>query len=524
MTYRELQHLVNRVSNGLIEQGFKVGDPIAVDMPMTIESVAIYLGIVQAGMVAVSIADSFSPPEIEKRLRISSSKGIFTVEGYMRSGKKINIYNKVLEAKPPRVIVLPVRHDEPVTGLRAGDVEWTKFLSSNAEFHPFYAAPDHHTNILFSSGTTGDPKAIPWTQLTPLKAAADGYYHQDIHPGDVVCWPTNVGWMMGPWLIYQLINKATIALFYGAPSGTPFGKFVEDAGVTMLGTIPTMVKNWMQTRCMESCDWSSLKVFSSTGECSHPSEVMYLLSLASFQAPMIEYCGGTEIGGGYITGTVVQDQALSAFSTPALGLDLVILGPDNKSVPVGQHGEVWLNPPSIGLSEVLLNRDHFKEYYQDTPKDPRSGGLLRRHGDQMGTLAKGYYQALGRTDDTMNLGGIKVSSAELERCMAVHPRVSEVAAIGIQSTVGQTDLVAFVVTKSNAADSTAPAPTAKQLKADLQHVLRRDMNPLFKLYDVVLVDLLPKTASNKVMRRVLRDQYVQKKKKKKAEKKPKSKL
>jgi acetyl-CoA synthetase len=142
----------------------------------------------------------------------------------------------------------------------------------------------------------------------------------------------------------------------------------------------------------------------------------------------------------------------------------------------------------------------------------------------MGTLAKGYYQALGRTDDTMNLGGIKVSSAELERCMAVHPRVSEVAAIGIQSTVGQTDLVAFVVTKSNAADSTAPAPTAKQLKADLQHVLRRDMNPLFKLYDVVLVDLLPKTASNKVMRRVLRDQYVQKKKKKKAEKKPKSKL
>lgn len=266
-----------------------------------------------------------------------------------------------------------------------------------------------------------------------------------------------------------------------------------------------------------------MKVFSSTGECSHPSEVMYLLSLSSFQAPMIEYCGGTEIGGGYITGTVVQDQALSSFSTPALGLDLVILGPDNKPVPAGHHGEVWLNPPSIGLSEVLLNRDHFKEYYQDTPKDPRSGALLRRHGDQMGALAKGYFQALGRADDTMNLGGIKVSSAELERCMAVHPRVSEVAAVGIQSTVGQTDLVAFVVVKANPADATATAPTAKQLKHDLHNILRRDMNPLFKLYDVVIVDLLPKTASNKVMRRVLRDQYVQKKKKK-ADKKLKAKL
>jgi acetyl-CoA synthetase len=312
MTFAQLRELVNRVSNGLIENGFKLGDPIAIDMPMTVESVAIYLGIVQAGMVVVSIADSFSPPEIEKRLRISSARGIFTVDGYIRGGKKISIYPKVLEAKPPRVIVLPTTPSEPVANLREGDVVWSKFLSKINTFTPYYAGPDHHTNILFSSGTTGDPKAIPWTQTTPIKAAADGHFHHDIQPGDVVCWPTNVGWMMGPWLIYQLINKATIALWYGAPTGTAFGRFVDEAGVTMLGTIPTMVKNWMQTRCMEPCDWSNIRCFSSTGECSHPSEVMYLMSLNDYQAPLIEYCGGTEIGGGYISGTMVCDQPILA--------------------------------------------------------------------------------------------------------------------------------------------------------------------------------------------------------------------
>jgi acetyl-CoA synthetase len=217
----------------------------------------------------------------------------------------------------------------------------------------------------------------------------------------------------------------------------------------------------------------------------------------------------------------VQDQALSTFSTACLGVDIVILGPDNKPVPAGNHGEVWISPPSIGLSEVLLNRDHFKEYYHDCPKDPRNGGILRRHGDQMGLLAKGYYQALGRADDTMNLGGIKVSSAELERCMASHSSVLEVAAIGIQQTVGQTDLVAFVVPRVSppTAEGAAPAPpTRKQVKQELQQILRKDMNPLFKLHDVVMVTVLPKTASNKVMRRVLRDQYVHHKK----QKKPKS--
>ena len=111
--------------------------------------------------------------------------------------------------------------------LEDGDVAWEDFLAPEPTGLSFAATPEHLTNILFSSGTTGDPKAIPWTQLTPLKCALDAHFHHDVHPGDVVCWPTNVGWMMGPWLVYaSLLNGATMALYEGAPTGEGFTRFV----------------------------------------------------------------------------------------------------------------------------------------------------------------------------------------------------------------------------------------------------------------------------------------------------------
>jgi len=140
----------------------------------------------------------------------------------------------------------------------------------------------------------------------------------------VVCWPTNLGWMMGPWLVFAaLINKASIGLYYGAPLDVGFGTFVQEAKVTMLGVVPSIVKHWKASGCMEGLDWSPIKCFSSTGEVSNPTEMTYLMQLAGGK-PVIEYCGGTEIGGGYVTSTVVQDNYPSTFSTQALGTEFVL--------------------------------------------------------------------------------------------------------------------------------------------------------------------------------------------------------
>lgn len=512
ITYGELHALTNRVANGLVEIGFHVGDAAAIIMPMTVEAVAIYLGIIKAGGIVVSIADSFAANEIETRLQITKAKLVFTQNLVVRAGKQLPLYAKLIEANSPQTIVLC--QAEPSSPLRPEDLYWSTFLSSNNQFDAVLTHAAAYTNILFSSGTTGIPKAIPWTQTTPIKCAVDAYLHHDIQPGDILAWYTNLGWMMGPWLIYaSLINRATIALYYDTPTERGYGEFIQAAGVTMLGVVPSLVNTWKTTRCMQGLNWSKIKAFSSTGEASNPQDMFFLMSLAGYR-PIIEYCGGTEIGGSYVTGTLVQPCSPSTFTTPALGLDLVILDengkPDNK-------GEAFIIPPSIGLSTQILNNNHHQVYFANTPsisnlskqpleKDQQSSLnsiVLRRHGDHLERLPNGYYRAHGRVDDTMNLRGIKISAAEIERVLNTVETVAETAAIAIAPSIGGPSLlVIYLVATPNAQTD------QETLKANLQAAIAQFLNPLFKIHDLVIVEALPRTASQKVMRRILRDQYL----------------
>ncbi|MDZ4661437.1 MAG: AMP-binding protein [Pseudomonadota bacterium] len=493
MTYGELDILSNQIANGLIENGFKKGDAIAIDMLMNVESVAIYLGIIKSGMIVVSIADSFAATEIASRLKIAGAKGVFTQDTIRRGGKELPMYEKVIQAGAPKTVVLA----QAKINLRKGDLLFENFLSSNKKFETIACAPYDTINILFSSGTSGEPKAIPWTHLTPIKSAMDGHFHHDIQAHDIVAWPTNLGWMMGPWLVFaSFINDATIALYDGLPTQKEFGEFVQNAQVSVLGIVPSIVKSWRNSKCMENLNWSTLKAFSSTGECSNVEDYEYLMSLAK-NKPVVEYCGGTEIGGGYLTQTFLQKAYPSTFSTPSLGLEILIL--DEHGQPA-QEGELFLIPPSIGLSQTLINKNHDEIYYQDCPKGP-NGEILRRHGDEAQLLENNYYRALGRADDTMNLGGIKVSSVEIERTLNQNPNVLETAAIAINPKGGGPSvLVVFLVKKEGPIDN-------ESFKKNLQNELSKKLNPLFKIHDLVMVDKLPRTASNKVMRRVLRAEY-----------------
>jgi acetyl-CoA synthetase len=294
LTYGELQALAGRVAANLRRLGFQPGDALAILMPMTAEAVAIYLGIVAVGYAVVGIADSFRPTEIATRLRISEAKAIFTQDVLLRGGKTLPLYENAVEAGAPRAIVLAA-HDRLACPLRAGDCAWSDFLSIDAELEVTPRDPADAVNILFSSGTTGEPKAIPWTQTTPIKCAMDAHFHQDVHPGEVLVWPTNLGWMMGPWLIFgSLMNRATIGLYYGAPTGRAFGEFVQDSRATVLGVVPSLVKTWRTSGCLHGLDWSAIKLFTSTGECSQADDMRWLMQQAGGK-PVIEYCGGTEI-------------------------------------------------------------------------------------------------------------------------------------------------------------------------------------------------------------------------------------
>ena len=497
-TYGALERLVNQIANGLLERGWRRSEAVALYMPMTLECVACYLAVIRAGLRVVSIADSFSPEEVARRCEIGKAGAIVTVDSYQRAGGTIDLYARVRQAGVANAIVISTGTKNPM--LRDGDLSFDDLLSSRDTFESITCVPQDPINILFSSGTTGSPKAIPWTHLTPIKSAMDGHFHQDIHSEDVVAWPTNIGWMMGPWLIFAtLINDATMALFEGAPHSKAFTRFVGEVGVTILGVVPSLVRAWRAGGLIDQNNWSRVRLFSSTGEPSNREDSLWLMSCTGYEAPIIEYLGGTEIGGGHLTGTVVQPASPSTFTTPALGVDVVLLDQAGETVKIGSTGELFLVPPSIGLSQRLLNRDHEQVYYAGCPRGPH-GEVLRRHGDDIGRLAQGFFKAHGRADDTMNLGGIKVSSVEIERVVERHEAVYDAAAVGVQDKgEGPERLVVFVTLRKNVARD--------QLRQELQTRIGAELNPLFRLHDLVTVEALPRTASNKLMRRELRARY-----------------
>ncbi len=490
-TVDALRRLTARVATALIADGLSPGEAVGVVMPMTFRSVATYLGVIAAGGAVVSIADSFAAGEIAGRLKLAGAGRVFTQDVIQWGSKRLPLYEKVCAAGGERIVVLRTQNG----GIRTGDGDFESFLSEDDQLRAVERSPQDTINVLFSSGTTADPKAIPWDHTTPIKCAADGHFHQDLHPGDVACWPTNLGWMMGPWLIFaSLINRATMALFAQTPVESAFGKFVEDAQVTMLGGVPSLVRAWRQSKCMEGFDWSSIRAFSSSGECSNPEDTRYLMQLAG-NKPMIEYCGGTEIGGAYVTGTVVQPCVPSTFTTAALGLDFVLLDDEGKC---SDRGEVFIEGPSIGLSSRLLNRDHDSIYYGGTPRG-NAGLPLRRHGDALERVGEHSYRVTGRSDDTMNLGGVKVGCAEIERVLNALPGITETAAVATAPPGGGPSKLTIFAVISDAGQAAAGT-----LKTQFQKAISAQLNPLFHVDSVVLVDALPRTTSNKIIRRSLR--------------------
>ncbi|MEZ5423541.1 MAG: AMP-binding protein [Pyrinomonadaceae bacterium] len=399
-------------------RGFGKGDAIAIHLPMTVETVAVLLAIGRIGAIAMPVFSGYGVDAIASRLNAVEAKALFTSDGFSRRGKFYNALSVAEEAVaqcPTVTDVFIVRNTKEAISCAFKGIRCTEFddllaHAENSALEPTSA--EDPLIILYTSGTTGKPKGIAHTHASfPIKAAQDMAFGTDVGKGTRICWYTDLGWMMGPWLIYgALINGATICIYDGAPdypTADRMWEFCAKHKVEVLGISPTLVRSLAAAEGSESKpphernDLSSLRILASTGEPWNPDPWWWLFNeVGGGRLPIINYSGGTEIAGGILMGNPILPIKPCSFPAPCPGMDVDIFDETGKPVERGHVGELVIKQPWIGMARGFWQE---KERYLDAYWRRFDGIWV--HGDWAMEDADGCWYILGRSDDTLKVAG-----------------------------------------------------------------------------------------------------------------------
>jgi acetyl-CoA synthetase len=394
------------------------------------------------------------------------------------------------------------RDDVPMTEGR--DVFWSDVVPhQSTEAETTRTAAEDVVMIIYTSGTTGPPKGTVHTHCGfPLKGAQDMYHSMDLKPGEVMYWMSDMGWMMGPWLVFGTLTiGATMVLYDGAPDHPDPGRLwrlVEDHAVTHLGVSPTLIRALKTHGAgpVEAADRSSLRAIGSTGSPWDPESWTWCFeTVLDGEKPILNYSGGTEISGGILCGNFLEPLKPAAFSGPVPGMDADVL--DDSGEPVREAvGELVIRQPWIGMTRGFWGEDErylnaYWRRFEDTWV----------HGDFAAIDADGLWYILGRSDDTINVAGKRLGPAEIEALLNAHSAVSESAAVGVPHEVMGQEVVAFVVAESG-------YQTSDDLRDELMQVVVDEMGKPLKPREILFAEALPKTRNAKIMRRLIRAAYL----------------
>jgi acetyl-CoA synthetase len=452
------------------------------------------------GAMVVPLFSGFAPTAIASRIRDAGAKAVITADGTIRRGKVVPMQPQLTEAliSCPGVDLVVVVNNLGDGKVGEGEVAWSELLATEPDPEVEPTSASDVLLLAYTSGTTGRPKGAVHTHAGFLtKVASEVAYGFEMRPGRTFCWVTDMGWIMGPLsIIGTHACGGTLLLYEGSPDVPDvyrLWQLVERHSVSMLGVSPTLIRTLRAVgHGLPDADLSSIRILGSTGEPWDPESYEWLArEVFDGRVPIINFSGGTEVGGSFLCPYPVEDIRSCSLGGPALGMDVDVV--DDEARPLrGSVGELVCRQPWPAMTRGVWNDDaRYREAYWSTFPG------LWRHGDYALVDERGSWFILGRSDDVMNVAGKRVAPAEIESVLAVDPAVAESAVIGVPDPAKGEALWAFWVGRPDRDDDETVGQRLRQLVA-------KEIGKPFAPSHVVRVEQLPKTRSAKILRRAVR--------------------
>jgi acetyl-CoA synthetase len=513
ITYRDLQDEVSRAANALTDLGVAAGDRVAIYMPMIPEAVVAMLACARLGAPHTVVFGGFSADALASRVEDCQAKVVITADGGYRRGAPSALKPAVDEAVSRTSVVEHVlvvrRTGQDVDWSEGRDVWWHDVVASASPEHtPEAFDSEHPLYVMYTSGTTGKPKGILHTTGGYLVQSAYSFWGVfDLKDDDVYWCTADIGWVTGhSYIVYgPLACGATQVMYEGTPDTPHKGRWweiIQQYGVTKFYTAPTAIRTCMKwgEQIPAEYDLSSLRVLGSVGESINPEAyVWYRENIGGGRTPIVDTWWQTETGAHMITplpGVTAAKPGSAMRAIPGISAEVV----DDAGQPVGngEGGYLVLTEPWPSMLRTIWGDD---QRFQDTYWSRFPGFYFA--GDGAKKDEDGDIWLLGRVDDVMNVSGHRLSTTEIESALVSHPKVAEAAVVGAaDETTGQA-VVAFVILRESALVDGQEADDS--VIADLRNHVAKEIGPIAKPRQILVVAELPKTRSGKIMRRLLRD-------------------
>ncbi len=507
LRWRELREQVGAVREGLRSLGVTEGDRVIAYLPNGPEALIAFLATASLGAIWSSCSPDFGPGSVVDRFAQIEPKVMFCVDGYRYGGKDFGRLDTVAEVATQipsleRIVVFPYLSADPELAVLeehpkvAAPMTWGQLTELGRGAHlAFERVPfDHPLWVLYSSGTTGLPKAIVQGHggilLEQLKK---GNLHLDTHPGDRVFWFTTTGWMMWNFLIGVLLTPASIILYDGNPATPDMGvlwDLAEQTGMTCFGTSAAYIAACMKDGIEpgEGRDLATLRSVGSTGSPLAPEGFEWVYEHVGSDTWLFSTSGGTDLCTAFVGGVPLLPVYRGELQARALGAKVEAFDEEGSPV-IDQVGELVITEPMPSMP-VFFWGDEGGSRYRSSYFEMYPG--IWRHGDWIEITSRGTAIIYGRSDSTINRGGIRMGTSEIYRAVSAVPEVLDALVVDVPKPGTEGWMPLFVVLRED-------AELDDDLVAEIKRRIREQCSPRHVPSDVFQIKEVPRTLSGKAL-------------------------